>query len=147
METMNVVSAREIITRGTRVFFTHTIRAVDLEQWVLRVATTSGQDLAWIPSHHGAWIFALGDIRKVLLVMQTLREEHDQAFKAASDHRAGLSMWVLETEIWGPVGVLLQGFQGLGQTAGLEKAPNPQPEHLPENSGSTILTLQLDDDD
>lgn len=67
----------EVYENGTSVFVTHTIRAVDIEVWVQKIAKDSGQKVDWHYSGGRAQILALGDLVKVRAAIQSNRPTHD----------------------------------------------------------------------
>jgi hypothetical protein len=74
---------------GTTVCITHTIPSEQIEEWVQKVASKSGQPVDWQFVGDQAVVKALGDLAKVREAIRELTPEHDELFRRETDGMCG----------------------------------------------------------
>lgn len=79
----------EVYRKGKVVFVTHTISPNAIEGWVKQVALLSGQKVDWHFVGGRAFVRALGDIEKVMTVIEQLMPEHARLFAKAQERFLG----------------------------------------------------------
>lgn len=73
----------DVFARGVPILVSNTIRAVDFEPWVRKVAGLSGQRVDWHYAGGRAIVLCLGDVAAASAACVALRAEHDALFLAA----------------------------------------------------------------
>lgn len=83
----------EVYKNGTQVFMTNTIKSQDIETWVQKIASDSGQKVDWHFYAGRAVVLAIGDLKKVQQAILDNKNMHDkyyadeaEVYMPGSDH-------------------------------------------------------------
>lgn len=72
---------KEVFSKGTSVFVTHTIPSNAMEEWVRKVAKASGQRVDWHFCGGRANVLAIGNLDLVRQAISDLMPEHDRLMR------------------------------------------------------------------
>jgi hypothetical protein len=81
--------AEDIFRDGIVAFVTHTIKPVDIEAWVRKVAATSGQPVDWHYYGGRAVVRTTGDLKAVKAAILDHKAEHDRLYAEAAEQILG----------------------------------------------------------